>query len=317
MQAADGGHARDAQVVLDHLPVALEAAAGKHDAGVRADAQLRALVLDDDAQDGLCLGVLDEVLGRGLEPHGDVVGLAFDAALHGGVHEAVEAHVVRGHRVDRLGVLKLGILGAHPLVDGCDVQAGRGAVVLVLGGVFAPDAGLLCTQLAEDVGRGGQALGVGAHDLVVLVHLPTKVVQVALEGVDVLGVHGNLAAEAGVAALFTFGGGVDKQDLRAVLGGIEGRRAAGGTVADDDDIVRLVEASGPIGEGGRCQCGPGGQCSGSSSCGDEVTTGDRSVGRHAVPPWLGLLHSRPSARFGKCVSDVPLHPADSSVFWLD
>ena len=190
----------------------------------------------------------------------------------------------------------------------------------MLGGVLAPDAGLLCAQLAEDVGRGCEALCVGAHDLVVLVHLPSEVVQVTLERVDVFGIHGNLAAEAGVAALFAFGGGVDKQDLRAVFGGIEGRRAAGSTVADDDDIVRLIEASGligPIGEGGRCQRGPGGQCSGSSSCGDEATTGDGSVGRHVVPPWLMLLHSRLSARFGKCVSDVPLHPADSSVFWLD
>ena len=275
-------------------------------------------MLDDGAQDGLGLGVLDEVLGGRLEPHGDVFGLALDAALHGGVHETVEANVVRGHRVDRLGVLKLGVLGAHPLVDGCDVQACRGAVVLVLGGVLAPDAGLLCAQLAEDVGRGGQALGVGAHDLVVLVHLPAEVVQVALERVDVLGVHGDLAAEAGVAALFAFGSRVDEQDLRAVLGCVEGGGAAGGTVTDDDDVVRLVESGCLIGEGGRCQCGSGGQRGGSACCGDEATTGDRSVGRHVVPPWLVLLRlARPSACIGKSVSDAPSHPADSSVFRLN
>ena len=258
------------------------------------------------------------MLGGRLEPHGDVFGLALDAALHGGVHEAVEAHVVRGHCVDRLGVLKLGVLGAHPLVDGCDVQACRGAVVLVLGGVLAPDAGLLSAQLAEDVGRGGQALGVGAHDLVVLVHLPAEVVQIALERVDVLGVHGDLAAEAGVTALFAFGGRVDEQDLRAVLGCVEGGGATGGTVTDDDDVIRLVESGCLIGEGGRCQRGSSGQRGGSACCGDEATTGDRSVGRHAVPPWLVLLRlARPSACFGKSVSDAPSHPADSSVFRLN
>ena len=230
----------EAQEVLDHLLVVLEAAHGHDDAVLGADVHGLAGLVDLHADDGAADRILEELRGRGHVPHVDVVAHGHDLVAVGLPQRGVAHVVAHGQHVQRLAAFELGVLGD----EHGDHRLG-GGVLLPIEEVLLGDA----EEVAQHGLRLGEALGVGVHELVVDGEIAGHGLVVGEHGLLVVGVQDDLAAEARVAALHALRGLIDEQHLRAGVGGVAGGHGTGTAEADDDDVVLAVPSDG-VGEGG-------------------------------------------------------------------
>lgn len=93
--AADDGVVLQAEVLLRHVGVALEAARRDDHAAQRAHVAGLAVARDLHADHDAAVRILNQLDGRGLEPHVDLVRALDDRVLHRLIQEAV-AHALMG-----------------------------------------------------------------------------------------------------------------------------------------------------------------------------------------------------------------------------
>ena len=232
------GHARE---VAQHLRVELVASARQDHAVARRDADLGALVLDDDAHDGARLGLLHQVAGRRREPHVDGVGTLSNEALDVCPQRPVTTRVRDRVGVEVLRAGELGVLGHEGREHGVRGVADPGVEAL-----HAEEVAAVVGDVHHLLSKELDHLGVHLEGAVEGGEVGHGAVHVVPRGEQLLGV-------LGVAALPALGRGVDEQYLRAGVGRMARRRAARQAVPDHDDVVfgvpRLVARR--IGAGGR------------------------------------------------------------------
>ena len=292
----------------EHGAVGLETAAAHADAALCADANLGAVLLDDDAHNGAVFA-LDKFLAGGAVPYGEVVTCALLNVLDkrvevghielSGIEQDVQACLV---------ALELGELVPHgnpaaaahvPSV----ILPDPGGVVGRADAVFVLRAGLLGVD-AQDVdgpvpvlcglvGIGAQALGI----IVTIVAHETG--EVGIESVGVIGGKDVLAGKTGVAAYRAFRGLFAQENLRALLVGCDCGIHASCAHAEHDNVVLLVEcllfSKGDPSEAGSSQrgCSEGGAFNEMPASdvghGVPLSSGACMLLCHACVPWRGRM----------------------------
>ena len=272
----------------EHGAVGLETAAAHADAALCADANLGAVLLDDDAHNGAVFA-LDKFLAGGAVPYGEVVTCALLDVLDkrvevghielSGIEQDVQACLV---------ALELRELVPHGnptaaahvpsviLPDPSGVVGRADAVLVLRAGLLGVDAQNVdgpVPVLCGLVGVSAQALGI------VVAVVAHETGEVGIERVGIIGGKDVLASETGVAAYRAFRGLFTQENLRPLFVGCNGGVHAGSAHAEHDDVVLLIKCllvcKGGSGETGGSQCG----CSEGSAF-NEMPAGD--VG-HGVP----------------------------------
>lgn len=184
VHAADRGEVGHAEVVLDHLGVALEAAACQNDALCRLDAQGLAVMLHDDARHAMLLAVKDKRTGRRLKPDLNAL-LGLHGLLGALVEEAVARANMGGHGVDGLAARQLGVLGSAIGAQGAQDLHRR--VIRVPAGLgleeVAHDNPVGCAHALEYLGNLGKPVDKRLEHALVLVKLPAEGLVVRKHGV--------------------------------------------------------------------------------------------------------------------------------------
>ena len=111
--AADDGVVLQAEVLLRHVGVALEAARRDDHAAQRAHVAGLAVARDLHADHDAAVRILNQLDGRGLEPHVDLVRALDDRVLHRLIQEAVAHALMGGAQRDLVAALKFRIFRAH------------------------------------------------------------------------------------------------------------------------------------------------------------------------------------------------------------
>ena len=222
----------DAQILLDHVLVALKAAGGDDDAVQRAHVALLALAADLHADDGAGGRLLNQLDGRGLKPDVQLV-LVLEQGGADGVVELHAAELVGAHQRDLVAALKFRVLRAHVAQHrhaGTRQEAG-GIAVVELGLDGLPHVGNAANDGFQHVVRHVAAAG----ELLVV-----------LEGrlIILIAVGKELTADLGVAAgervVHLLG---DEYGSAGVGGGHRGVHA-GKAHAQHDDVVLRVPLDG-------------------------------------------------------------------------
>ena len=255
VQAALLMHIGHLQVAGDHFLIVLETAAGQHDAAVDLDLDIGAFLVDDHA-DHDAVGIGDQLLAGGGEPHVNVVRLdgvlaeveiaAVKARAGGGQAQAVLA----GRDLRELIPVVVPVIGPADLV-GIN-QAAVGAVRLLPRGVVGFHAGRgmldrrdqrrIAAHRADHPAVVLRAALAVRHDRlrVPVLELAHQRGQVLVQALSIIGRHDELTGDGGVAALSALGRLLREQNLDALLAGSHGRVRAGAAVAQNHNVILRI-----------------------------------------------------------------------------
>ena len=323
-----------------HVIGSAEATGGEHDALAGLDADLAVGGGGHDTDHSTVL-TQDEGLEGAVELRGDgaLGNLGVDALMQrveklgAGVGSTVVgvSPVRTGHSLFLCNA-ELLVLAAH------GVEAARGHAVavvarrlvvlgaLVLGGPLNLEelvAAVGLAQIANPVDVLAGHVGVGADDflgaeVVVLVDAGVDPVK---EGIGAVGhaeglLHLGASTHDGAAATSHGatgkGGLLDDEDLRAVVGSLDGARRTSRAVAADENLALLVPnlLGGLVGES---HTGKAGACQGRTGTCDETTTGHLGVAHvewsFPYVGWRGRLLARPSAAPPQALHNVHIRTA--------
>ena len=248
-------HIGHLQVAGDHFLIVLEAAAGQHNAAVDLDLDVGAFLVDDHA-DHDAVGIGDQLLAGGGEPHVDVVRLdgvlaeveiaAVKARAGGGQAQAVLA----GRDLRELVPVVVPVIGTANLV-GVN-QTAIGAVRLLPGGVVGFHAGRGMLNRRDQRGIAAHradhpavvlraALAV-RHDRlgIPVLEFAHQRGQVLVQALGIVGRHDELAGDGGVAALSALRRLLREQNPDALLAGSHSRVRAGAAVAQNHNVILRI-----------------------------------------------------------------------------
>ena len=254
------------KVARHHVLVVLEATTRHHDAVVRADLAGLAVLLNLDTDDGLGLGVLDELGAAGVVPEVDV-GLRERVVAVDLEQLAVEADADG----ESLALFCAFVLGELAGFDG--VAESRVAQAVPV------DAHVV----DQSIGKGYLAVDEGGDDVLVVGTLAVQRLVILDKLLAVSAGAHDLRAVAAVAAGLPLGGDVEKQHAGTLTGGVDGRGQAGEARAHDDDVVLAVPWDGVgigagRGFGGEGRDGDGGRSDAEGGTGKEGPTSNLSHG---------------------------------------
>ena len=252
----------------EHGAVGLETAAAHTDAALCADANLGAVLLDDDTHNGAVF-TLDKFLAGSAVPYGEVVTCALLDVLDkrvevghielSGIEQDVQACLVA---LELRELVPHGNPAAAAHVPSV-ILPNPGGVVGRADAVFVLRAGLLGVDaqnvdgpvpvLCSLVGVGAQALGI------VVAVVAHETGEVGIERVGIIGGKDVLASETGVAAHGSLGGFLAQENLCPLFISCDGSVHTSCAHAEHDDVVLLVKCllvcKGDASETGGAQCG--------------------------------------------------------------